>query len=108
MIKADDTPSPPEASPPPTPIKKVKVTTLRRVRDTAMTRRIKELYDYTCQFRGLRLTLPGGFGYAEGAQYVHWVLLMTATTQRATFFACAQITMSCSTAAPCGCPTTLK
>jgi putative restriction endonuclease len=32
-----------------------------------MTRRIKELYDYRCQFCGLKLVLPGGVTYAEGA-----------------------------------------
>ena len=62
LLKAEDTPSPPHTSPPPKPIKKVKVTTLRRVRDTAMTRRIKELYKHTCQICGVRLTLPGGHG----------------------------------------------
>ncbi len=42
------------------------VTTLRIVRDTALSRKVKELNKFTCQVCGVRLMTPGG-PYAEGA-----------------------------------------
>lgn len=51
----------------PPPIRRVAGTTLRRVRDTAMTRRIKALYKFRCQMCATTMTLPGGVSYAEGA-----------------------------------------
>jgi putative restriction endonuclease len=51
----------------PPPIRRVAGTTLRRVRDTAMTRRIKALYKFRCQMCATTMTLPGGVTYAEGA-----------------------------------------
>jgi putative restriction endonuclease len=41
-------------------------TTMRIVRDTEKSRRVKELYDYSCQVCGVRLVTPTG-PYAEGA-----------------------------------------
>lgn len=42
------------------------VTTVNRIiRDTAVTREVKDVYDNTCQFCRTRLTTPVG-GYAEG------------------------------------------
>lgn len=38
----------------------------RVIRNTAVTQHVKELYDYTCQFCGIRLEVAGG-AYAEGA-----------------------------------------
>lgn len=38
----------------------------RLVRNSAVTQYVKELYDYTCQFCGVRLKVDAG-GYAEGA-----------------------------------------
>jgi putative restriction endonuclease len=40
--------------------------TMRVVRDTAKSLRVKETYDYTCQICGIRLSTPAG-PYAEGA-----------------------------------------
>ena len=39
---------------------------LVRARDTKQSRKLKELYDYTCQVCGIRLATPIG-AYAEGA-----------------------------------------
>lgn len=39
----------------------------RQVRDSALSRRIKELYDHECQTCGLRLVGPDGKPYSEGA-----------------------------------------
>jgi putative restriction endonuclease len=58
-------PMPPATSAP--PIRRVASTVLRRIRDTAMTVRIKSAYGYTCQVCGECLKLPGGVIYAEGA-----------------------------------------
>ena len=41
-------------------------TVVRVIRDTALSRQIKELYNYTCQMCGVRLEGPGG-PYAEAA-----------------------------------------
>lgn len=41
-------------------------TVQRRVRDTALSRQVKELYDHRCQACGFRIETPGGH-YAEGA-----------------------------------------
>jgi putative restriction endonuclease len=43
-----------------------KTTTLRVVRDTALSRSLKQYYDFTCQVCGIRLEGPGG-PYAEAA-----------------------------------------
>jgi putative restriction endonuclease len=51
---------------PPQPPARRQVTTTRIVRDTEKSRRVKEIYDYTCQVCGIRLETPAG-AYAEGA-----------------------------------------
>ena len=56
-------PAPPGGNPQPA---RREVTTSRVVRDTAVTRSIKELYDYQCQVCGTRLVGSSG-PYAEGA-----------------------------------------
>ncbi len=43
-----------------------KTTTVRVVRDTALSKNLKQYYDYRCQVCGLRLEGPGG-AYAEAA-----------------------------------------
>lgn len=43
------------------------VTISRRIRDTAMSRAIKELYNYTCQVCGVQIDAFEGRLYAEGA-----------------------------------------
>ena len=43
-----------------------KSTIVRRVRDTQLSRQVKELYDHCCQVCGLRIETPGG-PYSEGA-----------------------------------------
>jgi len=50
----------------PAPPERRQVTTTRVVRDTDKSRRVKQLYDYTCQICGTRLDTPAG-PYAEGA-----------------------------------------
>lgn len=68
LIKSDDSSTPtlkPGAEPPKRPARR-EFTTTRVVRDTAMSRRVKEVYDYTCQVCGTRLDTPAG-PYAEGA-----------------------------------------
>lgn len=50
----------------PTPPERRQVTTSRIVRDTEKSRKVKRLYDYTCQLCGTRLDTPAG-PYAEGA-----------------------------------------
>lgn len=39
----------------------------RRIRDSAMSRELKSLYDFSCQICGTRVPAIGGRGYAEGA-----------------------------------------
>ena len=46
--------------------KKVKSTVSRTIRDTALSRSIKELYDYTCQICSVKIG-EGSLSYAEGA-----------------------------------------
>jgi putative restriction endonuclease len=46
--------------------KRVSTTILRRVRDTKLSREIKDLYDYACQICGIKISVRG-VGYAEGA-----------------------------------------
>jgi putative restriction endonuclease len=46
--------------------RRVSTTTLRIVRDTKLSKEIKELYDYTCQVCGTRISVRG-VPYAEGA-----------------------------------------
>jgi putative restriction endonuclease len=53
----------PEAATPP---ERRQVTVSRIIRDTAEARRVKQLYDFTCQVCGTRLVAPAGL-YAEGA-----------------------------------------
>lgn len=55
-----------EAAPEYNPAPRKEATTLRIVRDTAVTRRIKALYDYRCQICGTRLEGAAG-PYAEAA-----------------------------------------
>lgn len=45
---------------------RVPITVLRIVRDTKLSRKVKEIYDYTCQICGLRIEFKG-VGYAEAA-----------------------------------------
>jgi len=45
---------------------RIKTTTTRVIRDTALSRRLKRLYDFKCQVCGLRLEGPGSL-YAEAA-----------------------------------------
>jgi len=45
---------------------RIPTTVLRIVRDTRLSRKIKELYNYTCQICGLRIEF-NGVGYAEAA-----------------------------------------
>jgi putative restriction endonuclease len=68
LRKNDDTIVPPLApgmEPPKNPERRA-VTTTRVVRDTEMSRRVKQLYDFSCQICGTRLETPAG-PYAEGA-----------------------------------------
>ena len=44
----------------------VESTVVRRIRDTELSREIKELYHHSCQVCGVRIEIPGG-AYAEGA-----------------------------------------
>jgi putative restriction endonuclease len=67
LVMADSAPGPTRPAVPAPPVRMVASTVLRRIRDTAMTARIKATYHYTCQVCGDRLTLPGGVAYAEGA-----------------------------------------
>ncbi len=48
---------------------RVETTVTRVIRDTALTRRIKEVYDYRCQVCGMQLMCEGG-PYAEAAHIV--------------------------------------
>lgn len=48
------------------PAPRIPVTTLRIVRDTALSRRVKAMHDHTCQVCGTRLVCEGG-PYAEAA-----------------------------------------
>ena len=48
------------------PAPRNQVTSNRIVRDAALVRRIKEIYDYTCQICGIRLETPSG-AYSEAA-----------------------------------------
>jgi len=61
---------PPTQKPLPLPPPKVperrEIKVLRIVRDTIVSRRVKELHDFSCQVCGLRLIAPTG-PYAEGA-----------------------------------------
>jgi putative restriction endonuclease len=50
----------------PEPPARRQTTTMRIVRDTEKSIRVKEAYDYTCQVCGIRLDTPAG-PYAEGA-----------------------------------------
>jgi len=45
---------------------RIPTTVLRIVRDTKLSRKIKEMYDYTCQVCGIRISF-NGVGYAEAA-----------------------------------------
>jgi putative restriction endonuclease len=59
-------PSPKPGIEPPKSPERREFTTTRIVRDSEMSRRIKQLYDFTCQICGTRLETPAGL-YAEGA-----------------------------------------
>jgi len=52
---------------PPSAPKRVETTVSRRIRNTAMIEQLKMIYDYSCQLCGLRINLPTGRGYCEGA-----------------------------------------
>jgi putative restriction endonuclease len=67
LVKVTDEAVPVRAEMPAPPMKSVMSVVTRRIRDTAMARRVKEMYDHTCQFCGVRLVLPDGRAYAEGA-----------------------------------------
>jgi len=54
---APDTPQPPA---------RIEASISRIIRDTAMVRRLKSLYNNTCQICGTRLALTSGRGYSEG------------------------------------------
>lgn len=45
---------------------RIPTTVLRIVRDTKLSRKVKQMYDYTCQICGLRIEF-NGVGYAEAA-----------------------------------------
>lgn len=45
--------------------KKVKTTTYRILRDTAVAKYVKDLHDYKCQICGHTIVLAGGYRYAE-------------------------------------------
>jgi len=70
LVKEKGKPVPVEdslvASPSDRRAERVETTIQRLVRDTKQSRQIKSLYDYTCQFCGIRLSTSVG-GYAEGA-----------------------------------------
>jgi putative restriction endonuclease len=71
LVKIDELaeiPTRPEAEEPESyaPAPRAESTVTRVVRDTANSRRIKEMYDYTCQVCGERLEGPAG-PYAEAA-----------------------------------------
>jgi putative restriction endonuclease len=68
LTKANSSSQPPvkEGEAPPQPPARRQTKAMRIVRDTEKSRRIKELYDYTCQVCGVRLETPAG-PYAEGA-----------------------------------------
>jgi putative restriction endonuclease len=67
LLKVEDVPVPTTDASPPPPVKTTTSIVTRRIRDTAMARRVKEMYDHACQFCGARLVLPDGRAYAEGA-----------------------------------------
>jgi len=46
---------------------RVEYTSTRMVRDTKVTKRVKEIYDFKCQVCGVQINLPTGNKYAEGA-----------------------------------------
>jgi putative restriction endonuclease len=48
------------------PAERTPITTLRIIRNTAVTTRVKNLHNYQCQVCGVRLETPAG-PYAEGA-----------------------------------------
>jgi hypothetical protein len=50
----------------PEPPKRVMTTTYRILRDTELSRRVKELHGYKCQICGRTIQLPDGTHYAEG------------------------------------------
>lgn len=51
-----------------TPVsRRIEYVSNRIIRDTKLAKRVKELYDSTCQVCGVRIELPSGSKYAEGA-----------------------------------------
>ncbi len=70
LVKTDDVPVPTRAIAPTEPVERSPSTVMRQVRDTAMANAVKALHKYTCQVCGIRLVLPGGAAYAEGA-HIH-------------------------------------
>lgn len=63
---ADSTPAPRPAVDLAAPAPSTKAVVTRYIRDTALTRRLKALYDHRCQLCQTRLTLLHGQGYSEG------------------------------------------
>lgn len=49
------------------PADRVEYVTTRLIRDTKISKSVKELYDYGCQVCGMVIELPSGDKYAEGA-----------------------------------------
>src|SRR5207245_1414198 len=70
------------------------VTVLRLVRNTAMARAVKEVYDYRCQMCDLRLDTPVG-PYAEGAHIRPLGAPHRGPDTRITYCVCARTT-TCS------------
>jgi putative restriction endonuclease len=68
LVKNDGSQQPPVkgGQDPVQPPERRRTTTMRIIRDTEMSRRVKEIYDYTCQVCGVRLETRAG-PYAEGA-----------------------------------------
>jgi putative restriction endonuclease len=70
LVKTDDVPVPTQPQMPIEPVERTPSTVMRQVRDTAMANAVEALHNYTCQVCGVRLVLPGGAAYAEGA-HIH-------------------------------------
>jgi putative restriction endonuclease len=71
LVKINGSSQPPvkDGEQQPQPPARRQTTTMRIARDTEKSRRIKELYKYTCQVCGVRLETPAG-PYAEGAHII--------------------------------------
>lgn len=58
-------PQPPKAADFNAPARREEITTYRIIRDTGLSRRVKALHHYKCQFCGYSMILPDGSYYAE-------------------------------------------